>query len=153
MIIKNLYAKKLITPPIWLPDSLIMEVKGGSYAYGCQDEDSSDIDLYGICIPPHEIVFPDYSKFIPGFGSPSPRFDQYQQQHIVGNYDISVYNIVKFFHLCMGNNPNIVDILFSPDHCFTYLSSVGRLLIENKHLFLSKKCIITFKGYAISQHP
>ena len=151
MIVKNLYELKKITPPKWLINSLIMEIRGGSYSYGCQDLGSSDNDIYGICIPPREIVFPYFYGYIQGFGTPPPKFEQYQQQHIVGEYDITIYNIVKFFHLCFNNNPNIVDILFSPNHCFSFLSPVGKCLIDNKHLFLSKKCIVTFKGYAVSQ--
>jgi predicted nucleotidyltransferase len=37
-----------------------------------------------------------------------------------------------------------------PEH-YLYLSPIGKELIDNKHLFLSKKCIYSFGGYANQQ--
>ena len=141
---------KIKEVPDWIKNSLIFEAKTGSHSYGCATE-NSDLDLNGICVPSLDILFPYKTiNYIYGFGTPPQKFENYQKNHLDG-VDITVYNIVKFFHLCMNNNPNIVDILFSPEHCFTFLTPVGKHLIKNKEIFLSKKCYITFCGYAKSQ--
>ena len=48
-------------------------------------------------------------------------------------------------------NPNTIEILgLKPEH-YIYLSPVGELLLENRHLFLSKRAIHSFGGYANAQ--
>jgi hypothetical protein len=45
----------------------------------------------------------------------------------------------------------MIDSLFVPNRCITYMTPIGELVRQNRHLFLSKKCWHTFKGYAYSQ--
>jgi predicted nucleotidyltransferase len=158
------YVKKLakrdllMTPPPYVTKQLQYEVIMGSFAYGCSS-DMSDTDIYGFCIPPKNIVFPHTNPdYILGFDAVPHNFEQYQQHHIMDalfdpprEYDISIYNIVKYFKLCANGNPNMIDSLFVPRRCITYMSPIGELVRENRHLFLSKKCWHTFKGYAYSQ--
>lgn len=48
-------------------------------------------------------------------------------------------------------NPNVIEILgLKPEH-YIYLSDAGRKLIDNRHLFLSKRAIHSFGGYANAQ--
>lgn len=157
--LKGLKNLGLINAPKWLPDNVCYEVVMGSVAYGVSS-DTSDIDLYGFCIPPKKQVFPHFDGYIPGFGRQKKRFQQYQQHHIYDkdamagkgrNYDITIYNIVKFFQLAMENNPNIVDCLFVPVTCILHSSQVGELVRENRRIFLHKGCWHKFKGYAYSQ--
>jgi hypothetical protein len=127
----------------------------GSYAYGVS-QDNSDTDVYGFCIPPIEIVFPHVRGVIQGFGDQGEKFDQFQQHHVKDEengkeYDLSIYNIVKYFQLCMGCNPNMIDSLFTPKEAVIYQSKVAELVRENRKLFLSKKAWGTFRGYAFSQ--
>ena len=150
-VIRTLKKEVNISCPSWLPDSIILEARVGSYSYGCQENNSSDIDVSGICVPPKEIIYPHLTGYIPGFGTHPQKFDQYQRHHIKNKYDVTIFNIVKFFHLCMNNNPNIVDILYSDPKCITAITDSGIHLIKNKHLFLSKVCWRTFRGYARSQ--
>lgn len=80
------------------------------------------LDVYGFCIPGKEIIFPHLGGYIHGFGKQRKEFWQYQQHHIEDKeinkeYDLSIYNIVKYFQLCMENNPNMVDSLFVPQFC------------------------------------
>jgi len=157
-MIKTLTNKKLISPPKWLPDNTIYEVIMGSVAYGVSS-DTSDMDVYGICIPPKEDVFPHLKGYIIGFDEEN-RFEQFQQHHILDKdaiggkgrtYDFSIYNIVKFFKLAMENNPNIIDSLFVPRECVLSSTQVGELIRENRKLFLHKGLWPKFKGYAYSQ--
>jgi len=128
----------------------------GSQAYGVSDE-SSDMDIYGLCIPPKRIIFPHLAGVIPGFGDQGERFEQFQQIGVVDpdalggkgrEYDITIYSIVRYFHLCMNMNPNMVDSLFTPANCVIQSTKVGDMVREARHDFLNKKCWHTFKGYA-----
>lgn len=143
----------LIHPPKFVPSSVMHEVIMGSVAYGVSSE-TSDMDVYGWCIPPRAIVFPHLAGEIVGFGRQVQRFDQFQQHHIKQadkEYDLSIYNIVKYFSLCMENNPNMIDSMFVPESCVLHTTSVGQMVREKRHLFLHKGSWHKFKGYAYSQ--
>lgn len=147
--------KGLIAPPKWLPQNVHYEVIMGSVAYGVSS-DTSDMDVYGFCIPPKEDVFPHLRGEIPGFGRQIQRFEQYQEHHIMDNearqeYDFSIYSIVKYFHLCMENNPNFVDSLFVPQRCVLFCSSIGQMIRDRRKLFLHKGSYSKFRGYAYQQ--
>jgi predicted nucleotidyltransferase len=120
----------------------------------------SDIDIYGFCIPEKDMVFPHLRGEIPGFGSHVQRFEQWQEHHVQDpnalggkgrTYDFSIYSIVKYFQLCMENNPNMIDSLFTPQSCVLHSTAVGNMVRENRKLFLHKGAWHKFKGYAYSQ--
>jgi predicted nucleotidyltransferase len=150
--------KKQLTPvPKYVYGGLQFEVIMGSFAYGV-DSDTSDIDIYGFCIPPKSIVFPHTTgKFIFNFDKTVPgNFEQWQQHHVRDldkgkEYDFCIYNIAKYFRLCANGNPNMIDSLFVPLRCITHSTTIGNLVRERRKDFLSKKCWHTFKGYAYSQ--
>jgi len=132
------------------------EVMMGSVAYGVSS-DTSDIDLYGFCIPPQPYVFPHLRGEISGFGKPGPRFDQFQKHHIKDpedggqEYDLSIFSIVKYFGLVMGNNPNMIDSLFVPRRCILYTTQIGEMVRSERRSFLHKGAYHRFKGYAYAQ--
>lgn len=153
--VDKLAERGLITPPPHLKTNIHFEVQMGSIAYGCSN-DTSDIDLYGFSIPPKNIIFPHLAGYINGFGSQPHKFDQYQQHHVIDKtfnkeYDITIYNIVKYFHLVMHNNPNMIDSLFVPRSYILHSTQVGEHVRENRHLFLTKRSYHTCKGYAYAQ--
>lgn len=162
MLLDNLEKKKLISPPSFVVSNCAYLTIMGSHAYGVADtsvkDKIPDYDIYGFCIPPKNYIFPQ--DIIPGFGTPPPRFDQYQQHHIVDpdglgghgqEYDLQVFNIVKYFELCRGGNPNIIDSLFTPTTCVLHSTQVGVMVRDNRKLFLSKEIWKKFRGYAQSQ--
>ncbi len=154
-IVKELCDKHLISPPGFLKDNVQYETMMGSIAYGVSS-DSSDVDIYGFCIPQKSIIFPHLRGEILGFGSQKQRFDQYQQHHIEDRnrrvmYDISIYSIVRYFQLCMENNPNMIDSLFTPARCVRHSTKIGNMVREKRKIFLHKGCWHKFKGYAWSQ--
>ena len=153
MLLQNLKKRGLIQPPPYLPDNTHYLTLMGSVAYGVS---SSDSDVYGFCIPPKDMVFPHLRGEVLGFGRQKERFEQWQQHHVKDEsarkeYDFSIYNIVKFFHLCMENNPNMVDALFTPRRCVLHTTQIGERVREQRKLFLHKGSYHKFKGYAYAQ--
>jgi len=154
-MIEKLSKRGLAQPPNHLVGSVQYEAQTGSVAYGVSS-DNSDIDIYGFCIPPKDIIFPHVAGVIFGFDKDYTRFDQYQQHHIIDKgsdktYDITIFNIVKYFRLCTDGNPNMIDSLFVPRRCVIFSTPIGEIVRSNRQLFLSKKCWFTHKGYAYSQ--
>jgi predicted nucleotidyltransferase len=142
----------LLSCPRWVPDTTVYLTLMGSVAYGVSS-DCSDSDVYGFCIPPKEVIFPHLTGEILGFGREKKRFENWQQHHILHedkNYDFSIYNIVKYFSLCMECNPNMIDSLFTPLNCIIHSTQVGNLVRENRKIFLHKGAKHKFSGYANS---
>lgn len=150
--------------PAFLRTNTHYETIMGSHAYGVADtsvkDKIPDYDVYGWAIPPKEMIFPHLTGHIPGFGTPPPGFEQFQKHHIfdedalggVGKeWDVQIFNIVKFFELCRENNPNMIDSLFTPEECVIHCTQVGRMVRDKRELFLSKECWKKFRGYAQSQ--
>lgn len=158
--LKELVSKRLATPPSGLENQIQYEVYMGSAAYGCSN-DTSDIDVYGFAIPEKRVMFPHLSGYIEGFGSKPAGFETYTQHHMIDTgwgkadeqreYDYCIHTVAKFFKLCMGANPNMLDTLFVPLRCILFTTPVGAMVRENRHLFVSQKCIHTFRGYAFEQ--
>lgn len=155
-IIERIVKEKLV---IDIPDFVVTETKYetimGSMAYGVKSEDS-DWDIYGFCMPPKDMVFPHLSGEIEGFGEQKKRFEQYQQHHIKDKakdlvYDMNIYNVVKYFHLCMQNNPNMIDSLFTADNYVISGSQISDHVRKNRLKFLHKGSWHRFKGYAYQQ--
>lgn len=158
-VVKHLVKRGLIKPPGFVDGNIHYETEVGSVAYGTS-VDTSDVDIYGFCIPPQYILFPHTIGVIPGFDRNVQGFDQYQRHHIEDKeahggrgvvYDISIYNIVKYFRLCLDNNPNMIDSLFTPLDCVRFATPISEMVRERRKLFLHKGFYPKFKGYAMSQ--
>lgn len=152
-VVQTLTEKGLIKPPRWLPGNTMYEVIMGSLAYATSNDDS-DMDIYGFCIPEVDMIFPHLSGEILDFGTQKERFHQYQSHHIKSDnkeYDLTIFGIVRFFHLAMKGNPSIVDSCFVPDNCILHITQVGNIMRDNRKLFLTKACWPRLKGYAYSQ--
>lgn len=117
-----------------LGDRLCFICYGGSYAYGTNIE-TSDIDIRGVCLPNTDELI-GLNKF-------------YQEEQKDEDTDVVIYEFSKFVKLAMDNNPNVLEMLGNREYLI--FNEVGEKLIKNASLFLSKKCIVTFMGYATSQ--
>lgn len=122
MTIEELKANKLI----------LFEVVSGSRAFGLATE-NSNTDIRGIYYLPKDSFFG--LNYIPQISNETNA--------------IIYYEIGRFMELMQKNNPNILEILASPDDCILYKHSLMDLV--NSREFLSKQCKDTFAGYAISQ--
>lgn len=154
-LIERLHSKGLIKPPPFVVGGTQYLTIMGSVAYAVSS-DNSDMDLYGWCIPPKDMIFPHLRGEILGFGQQIQRFEQFQQHHILEKdhgkeYDFNIYNIVKFFQLVMDNNPNMVDSLFTDQTCVLKSTKLSDHVRDNRKLFLHKGSWHRFKGYAYQQ--
>ena len=159
-LFRKLEQKQLLkTPQSFVANTIHYEVETGSVAYGVANRDS-DVDVVGFCIPPKNIVFPHFNGEILGFGKNKQRFEQEQQHHIIDptarggegqEYDLNIYNIVKFFNLCMAGNVNMVDTLFVPNRCVLFMTPIGSEVRMSRKMFLSKHMYHKFRGYAYAQ--
>lgn len=127
----------------------------GSNCYGVA-VDNSDWDMVGFNIPPKDVVFPHIGGVIQGFGRQVQKFVCYQKHHVYvpeefRTYDLNSYNIVHYFHLCMENNPNMIDSLFVPRECIVHSSIISEMVREKRRMFLHKGAWHRFKGYAYAQ--
>lgn len=113
-------------------------VLGGSWAYGTNKEDS-DVDLRGILLEPQESVI--------GLSN----FEQLERHDAEQDVDVVVYGLRKMFSLLLGNNPNCIEIISPQERNWIKISDIGKLIIDNRHIFLSKKAAFTFGAYAKAQ--
>lgn len=153
MILEKFNKLKLISPPDWLLSNCHFIANAGSYAYGTNTEES-DIDLFGFVTPPLQYIFSHLHGYLDGFGTPPPRFNRWEQSHIMfegKEYDFSILNIVDFVNLCFKNNPDQLDILFVNRENIRHITSTGELIRHNRHKFLSKRIFWRYRGYAMSQ--
>jgi uncharacterized protein len=155
MLLHKLAEQKLIHPPKWLAHNTVYLTRMGSVAYGVSG-DSSDLDIYGFCIPPKNLVFPHLAGEIPGFGRQIQRFESWQEHHVKDadagkEYDFAIFSIVKLFDLAMANNPNVIDSLFTSRENVLHSTGVSELVRENRRRFLHKGAMHKLRGYAYSQ--
>ena len=147
-LLKQLIAAKKISPPDWLSDNMLYANVHGSELYGC-NIDSSDKDIYGVCLPPKSTLFPHTTGWINGFTAPES-FEQWQQHH-VDQYDFQVFNITKFLRLALDGNPSVTECLFAPQDCVLHRTASFQLILDAKQEFLTLKSVPRFRGYMLSQ--
>ena len=117
-----------------LGSNIILLTLGGSHAYGTNVE-GSDVDLRGIALNSKEEILTNKN------------FEQFVNE----TTDTTIYSFNKIINLLINVNPNTCEMLgCKPEH-YLYLSPIGQELIDNRHLFLSKKCVHSFGGYANAQ--
>ena len=117
-----------------LGSNIILMGFGGSHAYGTNNE-NSDVDIRGIATRTARNILTG-NDF---------------EQVVDVDTDTTIYSFDKIIKLLCSCNPNTIEMLgLKPEH-YIYLSDAGKKLIENRHLFLSKRAIYSFGGYANAQ--
>lgn len=111
---------------------ILFEAISGSRAFGLATE-TSDTDIRGVYYLPKE----DFLglNYIPQISNETN--------------DITYYEIGRFVELLQKNNPNILEVLASPEDCILHKDPVMDVLKPED--FISKLCKDTFAGYAVSQ--
>ncbi len=114
--------------------NIILLGVGGSYAYGT-DNENSDIDFRGITLnQPSDLL---------GLTV----FEQYEDDKT----DTVVYAFNKAVKLLLDCNPNMLEILGLDYDKYLIMNDIGRELLDNRKMFLSKRAIYSFGGYASAQ--
>ncbi|MET0638138.1 MAG: nucleotidyltransferase domain-containing protein [Chitinophagaceae bacterium] len=122
MTIKDLKANNLI----------LLECITGSKAYGL-DTPGSDTDIKGVFYLPRERFFG--LNYVPQVNNETN--------------DEVYYELGRFVELLIKNNPNLLELLASPEKYILYKDPIMERI--SLKLFLSKLCRDTFAGYASTQ--
>lgn len=118
----------------YLGKNVILLGLAGSYSYGTNNE-NSDIDVRGVTLNQKSDLI-GLTEF---------------EQYVDADTDTTIYSFNKLVTLLLSCNPNTIELLgLNPEH-YLYLNDLGKELIGNAKLFLSKRAIQSFGGYADAQ--
>ena len=113
---------------------ILLSVISGSHAYGTNTS-TSDVDERGVYIA-------ELDDILSG---------NFPEQINDANNDITYYELSRFLNLVNTNNPNILELLSTPDDCIKYKSPLFDEIVKCKSEFITKKCRYTFGSYASAQ--
>lgn len=114
---------------------IILEGITGSKAYGL-DTENSDTDVKGIYVAPTQKVL-----------SLDWDLKHSTKDHV--DPDWVYHEVQKYMQLAMNGNPTVLEMLFLDG--YTVLTKAGKMLVDNRHLFLSNTVRKSYYGYAESQ--
>ncbi|SFB79846.1 DNA polymerase beta superfamily protein [Ruminococcus albus] len=152
--------KKVISAPEYsflktdpfLGNRIALLTFGGSISYGLNTPES-DIDIRGIVMPePSDLLGCGFLK-----DENSTQNEHYIygangfEQYIDRPTDTTFYVLGKIVALFYKCNPNTIEMLgCRPEH-YAMVSDYGKLLLDNREIFLSKLAYGSFAGYARGQ--
>ena len=114
-----------------LGDRIMLLGLGGSYAYGTYRE-GSDIDFRGVTLmQPSDLLG-------------MTEFEQYEDERT----DTVIYGFNKLVKLLLECNPNTIEILGLDEDQYVIKSPLGQEIIDNRNIFLSKRALKSFSGFA-----
>lgn len=117
-----------------LKDKIIFLTLGGSYSYGTNVE-GSDVDVRGCALNSRSDIL-GMSNF---------------EQVVNEATDTTIYSFNKLVSLLVNCNPNTIEMLgCKPEHYFL-MTDIGREMIDNRKMFLSRRAVHSFGGYANQQ--
>lgn len=117
-----------------LGGNIIFLTLGGSHSYGTNTA-TSDVDIRGCAL--------NSKSDLLGLTS----FEQVCNTQT----DTTVYSFNKLVSLLLNCNPNTIEMLgCKPEH-YIYMTDAGRALIDNRRLFLTRRAVDSFGGYATQQ--
>lgn len=119
---------------VHLGDRIMLLGLGGSYAYGTNNE-GSDIDFRGVTL------------MLPSDLLGLTEFEQYEDSVT----DTVIYGFNKLVKLLLECNPNTIEMLGLNEDQYLIKSALGQELLDNRNMFLSKRAIKSFGGYAGQQ--
>ena len=106
----------------------------GSISYGT-DNEKSDTDIRGFAVESVDDLLTGKA------------FEQVEDR----TTDTVIYGLRKFFHLCTGGNPNVIELLGTKPEHILYMNEAGKKVRDNAEIFLSKRAFKSFAGYATAQ--
>ena len=126
-----------------LNEWVLLEGYRGSISHGTYmpgKDTIDDKDIMTIIVPPLEYYF-GLSKF----GSKGTK------EIKIDEWDIVIYEFLKFVYLLEKGNPNVLAMLWLEPNYYTKITDGGKYLIDNRHLFVGKHVYRSFSGYAYGQ--
>ena len=118
-----------------LNDNIILLTFGGSHAYGTNIE-TSDVDIRGVYAHTKIDLLTMSCKDKPFVNTQT---------------DTTVYPLKQFVKLLSNSNPNVLEILGTREEDTFVLTEAGKMLRDNKNIFLSQIASASFGGYAMAQ--
>ena len=125
----------------------IYRFRNGSHMYGLNTP-SSDEDFMEVFLPSKEDLLGMKEVEIV---NESTKNSAVKARNTPEDIDDNRYALKRYLHLLEANNPNILETLFVPESCVVVRDPVMKFLTDNYDKVVSKKCYVTFKGYAKSQ--
>jgi len=125
-------------------ESTILKGVVGSHSYGTATP-TSDFDCMSVVIPDEICLFG-----LKQWGNSGTKDEEYQDP-IKGFVEHKLFDLRKFVLMCSGMNPNVMPLLWLREDCYDVITPEGRLLLDNRTLFNSRKVYQTFSGYAHGQ--
>ena len=132
--------------PVWARNPIISGYRG-SHAHGTfippdNTYGTDDVDVFGVAVRD-----PDYYLGLEGY-----------QPERKGTFtcagetlDVETHEVRKFCHLLMKGNPNVHQHLWlQPEHYFV-ITRPGRILLDRRTMFLSRRLFESYAGYAYAQ--
>lgn len=114
--------------------SIIFLTYGGSHAYGTS-VGGSDVDIRGCAL--------NSKSDILGMSNFEQVFDE--------KTDTVVYAFNKLIGLLSNCNPNTIEMLGCKSEHYFLMTSIGKEMLDLRKMFLSKRAVYSFGGYATQQ--
>lgn len=126
---------------------IIFESRVGSHLYGT-NRPESDEDFQGVFLPS--------KKDLLGIENCSTEWNLSTKisstvQNTIGDVDRKFYSLKRFLHLAAEGQPGQLELLFSPQDMVISQDPIWLEIKENLHLFLCRKSIAPFIGFALAQ--
>jgi len=122
---------------IEVPDHVILLTNFGSTTYNLRTKDS-DHDYRGCYLD-------DRWETLLGIKSNDLTFERKEP-------DLSLYNLIKFIHLALNNNTNIMEPLFVKIEHVVHINPLGQKLRDIRKLFVNDRIIHCLNGYFLCEY-
>lgn len=137
------------------PHTFLLGYRGsishGTYVPNSNPNSIDDKDIMGVAFGP----FTDYVGLLPHKGMVVKPLTSVEAMVETSDkkimWDSVVYEVRKFFHLLLKQNPNVLALLWLEDNLYIHRTEAADKLIANKDIFASKICYDSFIGYAKGQ--
>lgn len=126
---------------------IICEIVTGSHLYGT-NRPQSDLDYTGVFMPGTDDIFS--LQRCPTEWTKNEKHSS-GERNVAGDIDRKFYSIQRFLQLAGEGQPSQLELLFAPPEAIQQSSPEWDLIKSQASIFLSKKSIAPFVGFALSQ--
>jgi len=126
---------------------ILIETRVGSHLYGTNRPESDD-DFQGVFLPSKEDLLGVQN--CPSEWSLGKKIST-GVSNVKGDVDRKFYGLKRFFQLAAEGQPGQLEIFFTTPEMTVSYDPIWSEILDNVGLFLSKKSIVPFIGFALSQ--